>query len=440
MNHLPIFKSKRRPLTRALVSIAIGVSGVGASLSASALTCDGSLYVSQGAGSPVSSMALYISPPAVPVAFASPGSSTSLYNATGYNPTNNQLYGLVNNVLYQVAGDGPSPGAATSLGPVANLPDVAYNSGTFSSTGVYYVKPFGNTNVIYAIDVLASPLTATAINLSTSFQTSDIGWVGSMLYSTADNGQLYSMNVTPGSTLGQTLPIGSPDATGGVLGAQFAGTNGLFGVANDGSGFFKISLATGQRTFLSAAPSSGSNDGASCPNAAVAGVAPAQADLAVTKTDNSANFTPGTNSVYTIVVTNNGPDDVDGVTVSDSLPAGITSASWTCAASSGGACAASGTGAINDTTVSLLDGGTATYTLTLVVPSSYTGATLANTVTVTPPADVQDPNPGNNTATDTSRSTTAVVTPTAVPVDSPWMLLALATLLGGAVRLRKGKA
>lgn len=434
------FKGKRGPLARTLVSAAMGAFGVAASFSASALTCDGALYLSQGLGGPPpSSMELYISPPGLPVAFTSPGATTTLYNATGYNPTDDQLYGLSANELFRVAGDGATPGAATSLGTVANLPNQPYNTGTFSSSGVYYVKPFGNTNVIYAIDVLAPTPTATAINLSTSFTTSDMGWVGSMLYSTADNGQLFSINVTPGANLGQTLPIGSPDNTGGVLGAQFSGTNGLFGVANDGSGLFKINLATGQRTFLSAAPSSGSNDGASCPNAAVANVAPAQADLAVTKTDNSASFTPGTNSVYTIVVTNNGPDAAAGVTVSDPLPSGIVSANWVCSASSGSTCAASGSGAIQDTSVTLLNGGIATYTLTLAVPTSYTGTTLANTVTVSLPPDMVDPVPGNNTATDTSRSTTAVVTPAAVPVDSPWMLLALAALVGGAVRLRKGK-
>src|SRR5690606_38523063 len=49
-----------------------------------------------------------------------------------------------------------------------------------------------------------------------------------------------------------------------------------------------------------------------------------KADLSVVKTDNAANFTPGTAVVYTVTVTNNGPSDVTGATVTDVLPAGTT--------------------------------------------------------------------------------------------------------------------
>ena len=126
----------------------------------------------------------------------------------------------------------------------------------------------------------------------------------------------------------------------------------------------------------------------------------ASADLSITKTDNSGTYTPGSSSVYTIVATNNGPSDVLGATVSDPLPAGITTATWTCAASSGSSCTASGSGAINDAAVNLKSGGTATYTLSLAVPSNFM-ASLVNTATVTNPAGVTDPVPTNNTATDT---------------------------------------
>lgn len=127
------------------------------------------------------------------------------------------------------------------------------------------------------------------------------------------------------------------------------------------------------------------------------------ADLSVTKTDGNATYTPGTNVVYTITATNLGPSGASNVTVSDPLPAGITTASWTCAATSGGAvCGASGgVGAINDTGLNLPAGAEATYTLTLAVPAAFTG-NLVNTVTVSPSAGTTDPVPGNNTATDTN--------------------------------------
>jgi uncharacterized repeat protein (TIGR01451 family) len=144
------------------------------------------------------------------------------------------------------------------------------------------------------------------------------------------------------------------------------------------------------------------------------------ADLAVTKTDNASVYTPGTNVAYTIVVTNNGPFGVQNATVSDPLPAGIATASWTCANTSGGAAcgAASGTGALNDTGLDLPASAVATYTVTLTVPAEFTGD-LVNTVTVDLPPSNTDPAPGNNTATDTNVATGSItIVKVAVPNDA----------------------
>jgi uncharacterized repeat protein (TIGR01451 family) len=54
------------------------------------------------------------------------------------------------------------------------------------------------------------------------------------------------------------------------------------------------------------------------------------ADLAITKTGQTNTATSGT---YTITVSNNGPDDATGVTVTDTLPAGVTYVSDTCGGS-----------------------------------------------------------------------------------------------------------
>ena len=60
-----------------------------------------------------------------------------------------------------------------------------------------------------------------------------------------------------------------------------------------------------------------------------------QADLSITKNDSSLTYTPGGTGTYTIVVTNNGPDDVTGATITDNLPNGVTMTSaWTCTPSS----------------------------------------------------------------------------------------------------------
>jgi uncharacterized repeat protein (TIGR01451 family) len=126
----------------------------------------------------------------------------------------------------------------------------------------------------------------------------------------------------------------------------------------------------------------------------------ATVDLAITKTDGTSNYTPGANLSYTIAVTNNGPSAITGAQITDPLPAGITTASWTCGATSGAACGApNGVGAIN-TTANLPVGGTVVYVLTVSVPPGFTGD-LVNTASVAPPAGVQDTNTANNSATDT---------------------------------------
>ncbi len=115
-------------------------------------------------------------------------------------------------------------------------------------------------------------------------------------------------------------------------------------------------------------------------------------NLAVSKSAQPNPYVPGQPLTYTVTVTNAGPGSASSVAVSDPLPAGLEGAgfTWTCKASAGSGCTASGTGSINDPEVNIAAGGTLTYTVTGVVPASTSG-TLMNTATVTPPAGSQDP-------------------------------------------------
>ncbi|GAB2491596.1 hypothetical protein [Arenimonas alkanexedens] len=94
--------------------------------------------------------------------------------------------------------------------------------------------------------------------------------------------------------------------------------------------------------------------------------------LGVTKTDSLTAYTPGGTATYTVVVTNSGSIPAVGTLVDDPLPAGVTlSGPWTCVASAGGSCPASG-GALGNTTLSL--SGTvagANGTLTITVPVAF---------------------------------------------------------------------
>ncbi len=124
-----------------------------------------------------------------------------------------------------------------------------------------------------------------------------------------------------------------------------------------------------------------------------------QADLAITKTDGVTLVIPGTNTTYTIVVTNNGPGNVTGALVSDVLPAGTTFVSAT-----GGATYNAATNTVSYTTGTLATSANTSFTVTLAISPTLTG-TLTNTATVLPPAGVTDPNPANNSASDTDTLT-----------------------------------
>jgi hypothetical protein len=132
----------------------------------------------------------------------------------------------------------------------------------------------------------------------------------------------------------------------------------------------------------------------------------ADTDLSITKTDGIGNYTPGTSTTYTIVARNNGPIAITGAIVTDNLPIGIPAAnmSYTAVASSGSTTSVSGTqtGAINDV-VSLLVNGTVTYTVTVNIPSSFTGD-LINTATINSPSGNSDFDLSNNSATDIDQS------------------------------------
>ena len=125
------------------------------------------------------------------------------------------------------------------------------------------------------------------------------------------------------------------------------------------------------------------------------------ADLQITKTNYSTSIIPGTIVAYAIVVSNRGPNSVSGATISDTFPAAFTGVTYT-ATQIGGASGftASGSGDLYDTAVDLPVGSEVTYVVTGLLDPSATG-TLVNTATVALPADVIDPDLGNNTVTDT---------------------------------------
>src|SRR5436190_17672226 len=122
------------------------------------------------------------------------------------------------------------------------------------------------------------------------------------------------------------------------------------------------------------------------------------ADLPITKTDGQTTASPGQTITYTIAGTNAGPTAANGAVVADTVPAALTSPTWTCVATGGATCTAGPvSGNINDT-VNLPVGGTVTYTLTGQVAAN--AKSLSNTATIALPPLMFDPNTADNTATD----------------------------------------
>src|SRR5262249_8967674 len=120
-----------------------------------------------------------------------------------------------------------------------------------------------------------------------------------------------------------------------------------------------------------------------------------QAELSIAKTDGTIGVTPGTNTTYSITVTNNGPSNVTGAVVTDVLPAGTT-----CVSATNGATYDAGTNTVSFTTGTLAPTGTTSFQLTLAIGAGLTG-NLSNTATIAPPNAVTDPDGSNNSATDT---------------------------------------
>jgi uncharacterized repeat protein (TIGR01451 family) len=122
-------------------------------------------------------------------------------------------------------------------------------------------------------------------------------------------------------------------------------------------------------------------------------------NLTISKTDNRTSIEPGENLTYTVLVGNNGPSAVIGLTVADYFSDALTDITWECAASSASSCAVNGvkTGNIS-TDVNLSPAGSATFTIQAKVKNSASGV-LTNTASLISPIN---PAVNNKTATDTT--------------------------------------
>lgn len=114
------------------------------------------------------------------------------------------------------------------------------------------------------------------------------------------------------------------------------------------------------------------------------------ADLTITKTSGATNYVVGTPVVYTLAVTNNGPDAAASVSVTDTLPAGHTGITasgtgWTCNVVSL---------TVTCTAATLNTGAAPSITINATAPN--TPQSFTNTASLT--SSSSDPTPANNSS------------------------------------------
>lgn len=124
-----------------------------------------------------------------------------------------------------------------------------------------------------------------------------------------------------------------------------------------------------------------------------------ETDLSIAMDDGVTEVVPGTGVSYLTVVTNAGPSEAMGATVSDPFPPELLNCSWTCDAFGGALCTPGPVAGDIADSVDLPVAGRLEYTAACTVASSATG-TLVNTATVTAPPGVADTDPLDNTASD----------------------------------------
>ena len=280
-------------------------------------------------------------------------------------------------------------GPSTSGGNVLSGFRMAFNNaGT-----LYYMSGGGgaDNDTLYTLNQATGRATSVATITGTG-NGGDMAFNGATLYIMNQNRQLYSATVAGGAatSLGTvTFPGG---ATPGTIGLGVDGSRILITTTTTAANMYAITLPSLSATLV------GALSGGTTATGDLSTTVITAPSISVTKTDGVANTYQGASLTYTVVVTNSGTYTVTA-SVNDTIPAGLTGATWTCVASAGSSCAAaSGSGNIA-TSATLLASGTATYSITATVTAS--SGTIANTATANPPAWIADASPANNTATDT---------------------------------------
>jgi hypothetical protein len=156
-----------------------------------------------------------------------------------------------------------------------------------------------------------------------------------------------------------------------------------FDVPADAAGAFSVTVSVTSTTLD---PAAGNN------SVIVARDILREADVAVTLENADAALVEGASTRYTLRVSNAGAASVDGYQVAMDAAPGLSGLAWSCSASGGGSCPASGTGAIA-AALALPSGAETTFLVdAMVVGPGPVALEAAGTM----PVGTADPEPGND--------------------------------------------
>jgi uncharacterized repeat protein (TIGR01451 family) len=205
----------------------------------------------------------------------------------------------------------------------------------------------------------------------------------------------FPTTVAPGATVDLSANMVAPIAAGTYQGnwmlQNASGVN--FGIGSSGTGVFWVLI---QVSGVAPTPGPSPTVGPS-PTPAPA------ADLYVTISDGTSTYTPGDFVYYTVVVGNNGLNNVTGALFSLTAPIQSTNSGVSCVPDGGASCTAGPTsvagGAVYTDVVTIPVGGHATYSQAVYIPHDVL-STITNFASVAVPAGYTDPSLGNNNASD----------------------------------------
>jgi uncharacterized repeat protein (TIGR01451 family) len=272
----------------------------------------------------------------------------------------------------------------TTLGPINNYTIVSANENDPDST---------NNSDTETTQVIALTGTELALTKSDSVDPVPVGGNLSYTIQVTNNGPEDATGVTVTDTLPGTVTFvsaspGCSEASGTVtcnIGNLDAGSNVSVQIdvtPTQAGTISNTATVTGNETDPFPGNNSDTEDTV---------VMPPSADLALTKSDSADPVNIGVNFTYTIQITNNGPEDATGVTVTDTLPGTVTFVS-----ASPGCTEASGTVTCDIGNLA------ATASISVQIDVTPTAAgTISNTATVS--GNENDPNSANNSDTEDTR-------------------------------------